>query len=187
MGIQAAVYALAAPFAFLDDELSIIRGYNQINSEDLWAIAHRSFQRSLCFSHLSSLQLCLMLLQTPNPNPAVSDPFSTWALSCSSVSIAENLGINLDPLEWRLPRSEIMLRRRLWWLMYGRHVWHAVVLSRPSHIRSENWDVAPLTTEDFEVDHIEDCKFRNFVLRQCSLVIAHCQLTGIVSDVLSTF
>jgi hypothetical protein len=187
VGIQAAVYALASSFAFLDDELSILRGYDQIKAEDLWAIAHRSYQRALCFSHISCLQLCLLLLQTPAPNPAVSDPLNTWALSCSSVSLAESLGLNLDPLDWKLPLTEIMLRRRLWWLMYSHHIWHAIVLARPSHVNCDNWELSELTVDDFETEKLNDLEFRNFVQRQGSLVIAHCQLAVIAADVLVAF
>ncbi|KAJ9136740.1 Fungal specific transcription factor domain protein [Pleurostoma richardsiae] len=97
IGLRSAVYALAAPFTFLDDELSVSKGYLQVSTEDLWAIAHRSFQRASRLSHLSSLQLCLLLLQMPPQSYVAADPPSFWALSCSALALAESLGVNLDP------------------------------------------------------------------------------------------
>lgn len=187
VGIQSAAYALAAPFAFLDDELSVLRGYVQIPTEELWAIAHRSYERACCFSHLSSLQLCLMLLQMPPPNCAVAEPLSTWALSCSSLSLAESLGVNLDPSEWRLPRKEIMLRKRLWWFTYMQHVWQAIVIARPSHLNNENWDVSKLTSEDFEADQIQDPKLKALTSKHITFCLVHCELSIIAADVLKEF
>jgi hypothetical protein len=187
IGLQSAVYALAAPFTFLDDELSVLRGYGQVPTEDLWAIARRSYQRATCFSHLASLQLCLLLLQMPPPNFAVAEPLSTWALSCSSLSIAESLGLNLEPSEWRLPHKEIMLRRRLWWLAYSDHIWQALVIGRPSHLNDANWDVSKLTADDFEADELQDPEVRATVSRQIPLCLAQCELSIIAADVLGEF
>lgn len=187
IGVQSAVYALAAPFTFLDDVLSVSRGYGQIATEDLWAIAHRSFQRATCLSHLSSLQLCLLLLQMPPPHFAVAEPLSTWSLSCSAVALAESLGLNLEPSDWRLPRKEIMLRRRLWWFTYIQHTWHAVSIGRPSHLNDNNWDVSKLTNADFEGDEIQDPGFRDIVMRHVPICLAQCELSIIGSDILNNF
>lgn len=187
IGIQSAIYALATPFTFLDDELSIKKGYVQVHTDDLWAIAHRSYQRSTCLSHLSSLQLCLLLLQMPPPNYAVAEPLSTWSLSCSALALAESLGLNLDPSNWRLPRAEIKLRRRLWWLTYTQHIWQAVVSSRPSHIHDDNWEVAEITPNDFDADEIQDQAIKTLILRQIPLCLAEIKLASIVADVLKEF
>lgn len=90
VGLRCAVYALAAPFAFLDDQLSVSRGYREGSTDELWAIAHRSFQRANRLSHLSSLQLCLLLLQQPPQSYVAAEPPSFWALSCTSLAIAES-------------------------------------------------------------------------------------------------
>jgi hypothetical protein len=113
VGISAAVFALAIPFSFLDDELSVCKGYAQLPTDDLWAIVHRSFQRCMRTPHLSSLQLCLLLLQEPPHNYAVAQPPSTWALSCSALAISESLGLHLDSSHWRIPQREHKLRKKL--------------------------------------------------------------------------
>lgn len=161
------------------------KGYVQLPTEELWAIAYRSFYRAIRLSHLSLLQLCLLLLQMPPRNFAVAESPSPWALSCSALAIAESLGLNLDPSSWRLPRKEVMLRRRLWWLTYVQHVWHSLVFGRPSHLNDDNWDVSKLTSEDFEGEVHVDPDIRSTILQYIPIVLALCDLSMIAADVLS--
>lgn len=187
LSLRSAVYALAAPFTFLDDELSVSKGYLQVPTEDLWAIAIRSYYRASRQSHLYLLQLCLLLLQMPPQNFVVAEPPSFWALSCSALAIAETLGLNIDPSDWRLPRKEMMLRRRLWWLTYSAHIWQALVCSRPSHINDDNWDVSALKAEDFELEELDDPDIRESIERQIPICLAHCELSIILAAVLKEF
>lgn len=187
VGIQSAVYALAAPFGYLDDALSVMKGYLPIPTEKLWAIARRSFQRANCSSHLSLLQLCLLLLQSPPQNFVAAEPPSAWTLSCSALAIAENLGVNLEPCDWRLPRKEIILRRRLWWLTYTLHTWQAVVFGRPSHINDTNWDVSELTMDDFELDEHQEPRVKDAIEQGSPICIAECDLSTTTAEVLKKF
>ena len=187
IGLRSAAYALAAPFTFLDDELSVSKGYLQVPTEDLWAIAHRSFQRSSCISHLSSLQLCLLLLQMPPRSYVAAEPPSFWALSCSALALAESLGVNVDSSDWRLPRQEIILRRRLWWFTFTTHTWLALVSGRPSHINDANWYVSPLTSADFEGEAHRDPGIQASILEQIPICLAQCELSVIAADVLKEF
>ncbi|KAB5562894.1 fungal-specific transcription factor domain protein, partial [Coniochaeta sp. 2T2.1] len=186
-GLRAAVYALATPFTFLDDELSVSKGYIEVCADDLWAIAHRSFLRASRISHLSSLQLCLLLLQQPPQSYVAADPPAWWALSCSALGLVESLGLNIDPINWRLPRLEIMLRRRLWWFTYSAHTWHALVTSRPSHLNDENWHVTNLAADDFEGDAHGDPDIRESIMQQVPICLAECELAMIAADVLKKF
>ncbi|ATY66976.1 fungal specific transcription factor domain [Cordyceps militaris] len=186
VGIRSVVYALAAPFTFLDDELSVSNGYLAVPTDDLWDVAHRSFQRDSCFSHLSLLQLCLLMLHMPPQNLVVAEPSKFWALSCSAVAIAENLGVNVDPKDWKLPREEVILRRRLWWLTYVGHTWHALVCGRPSHIHESNWCVSSLTEDDFEQGP-QDPTIREAVAQHTPICLAQCELGVIAADVLKEF
>lgn len=187
IGLRSAVYALAAPFTFLDDELSVSKGYWSVPTEDLWAVAHRSFQRASCASHMSLLQLNLLLLQMPPQNYVVAEPLRFWALSCSAVAVAESLGVNMDPARWRLPRGERMLRRRLWWLTHMTHTWHALVYGRPSHINDANWLVSRLTEDDFEKGEGEDLDIREAITQQIPIILAQYELGVIAADVLKEF
>lgn len=187
VGLLSAVYALAAPFTFMDDELSVSKGYLQLPAEDLWNIAHRSFQRASRSSHLSLIQLGLLLLRMPPPNFAVAEPPSGWALSCSVLAMAESLGLNVDPSDWRLPQKEVRLRRRLWWLLIAEHTWQAVVFGRPSHLNESSWDVSPLSHDDFEGDLYPDDDVRAAIVTNIPLCLANCDLSSITADVLRDF
>ncbi|KAH7024848.1 uncharacterized protein B0I36DRAFT_250687 [Microdochium trichocladiopsis] len=187
IGIQSAVFALAAPFTFLDDELSVSNGYGGVPTDELWDIAQRSFHRSSCFTHLSLLQLCLLLLNKPPENFVVAEPVKYWALSCTSVAIAETLGVNVEPKDWRIPREEVMLRRRLWWLMYVGHTWHALVCGRSSHINDTNWSVSPLHEEDFETSEAGSAEVGIFTRQQIPLCLAQSELAVIAADILREF
>ncbi|KAJ5123318.1 GAL4 [Penicillium atrosanguineum] len=185
-GLISAIYAMATPFMFLDDELSLTKGYSDISVNTLWDIAYRSFHRNYSLAHISQLQLGLLLLQKPPDNFAVADSPESWALSCSCLAIAESLGINLDPGGWRLPRSEITLRRRLWWLMYTQHTWHALCFGRSVHLNEDNWDVKELTLDDLEID-FQDPAIEAGVTCYIPLFLAECQLSVIGADVLKEF
>lgn len=187
VGLRAAAYALATPFTFLDDELSVSKGYIEVCTDDLWAIAHRSFQRASRISHLSSLQLCLLLLQQPPQSYVAADPPAWWALSCSALGLAESLGLNIDPSDWRLSRMEVMLRRRLWWFTYSLHTWHALVTSRPSHLNDDNWHVSELTADDFEGAAHGDVDICESIMQQVPICLAECELSVIAADVLKKF
>jgi hypothetical protein len=104
------------------------------------------------------------------------------------VAIAENLGVNIDPKDWRLPRVEKMLRRRLWWFTYTAHSWHALVCGRPSHVHDSNWYVSKLTEDDFERGHDhESPEIRQSIEEQIPLCVAQCELAIIAADVLKEF
>ncbi|KAK5047569.1 hypothetical protein LTR84_006666 [Exophiala bonariae] len=183
-GLRAAVYALAAPYYFLDDYLSVDRGYQQPPTEELWGIAHRGFQRDSRKPHLALVQLGLLFLHRPPQNYAVADVPSSWATACLVLAAAETLGLNLDPSHWKLPPYEIRLRKRLWWLVHVEHTWRALVLGRPSHITDSNWDVSGLTADDFDLDDIADPETRNCVQAQSPFFMALCSLSTIANKVL---
>ncbi|KAL6247635.1 Fungal specific transcription factor [Rhinocladiella similis] len=183
-GLRAAVYALAAPYYFLDDYLSVDRGYQQPSTEELWGIAHRGLQRDSRKSHLGLVQLGLLFLHRPPQNYAVADIPSSWALACSVLAAAESLGLNLDPSDWKLPSHEVRLRKRLWWLVHVEHTWRALVLGRPSHINASNWDVSELTADDFDLDDIADPEARSCVEAQSPYFMALCSLSTIASQII---
>jgi hypothetical protein len=187
VGIRSAIFALAAPFTYLDDELSVSRGYAQLPTEKFWGITQRSYRRSLESSGLPLLQLCLLLLQMPPLNFAVAESPHPWALACSAVAIAESLGLNLDPSDWRLPRREVQLRKRLWWWTFVQHTWFALVFGRPSHLNDDNWDVPPLSVNDLEDGDSQDPTINTSIIAQRPYLLALCELSTIAADILKAF
>ncbi|EFX00605.1 fungal specific transcription factor domain containing protein [Grosmannia clavigera kw1407] len=189
VGLLSAVYALAMPFSFLDDELSLLKGYVPVPTDELWAVTQRSHARTAALSHLSLLQLSLLLLQRPPYNDAVASTADIWSRSCAAVAVAETLGVNCDPSAWRLPRREAALRRRLWWLTYAQHVWHAVGLARPCHLHADCWDVAAPAADDLADDlaFAPDDTVRQIVTAEIPVLLAHWRLSVIAADVLKEF
>jgi hypothetical protein len=175
---------LAIPFCFLDDELSVQKGYRQPPTEELWVIAGRAQRRSFQTSHLETVQLCLLLLQRPPQNFAVADTPSSWALVCSALAAAESLGLHLDPSSWRLPKHEIRLRRRVWWMLYVEHTWRAVVLGRPSHLNPDHWDVSNLHLDDFDADDPMDQENGGLDLIPIQYIIALSEISIIADETL---
>lgn len=185
-GLLAAVYALALPFIHWDERLCVDNVYSQPSSSNLWRIAFRCLQRELQFPKLSTVQICLLLLNQPAPDNTSAENFSVWSLASSGVAVAQALGLHLDPSRWKLPSWEIRLRRRLWWSILVEHSWRALIHGRFSLISHENWNVFPLRPEDFTVDTMSIPE--NALTAQPSeFFIQLCTLTLIADDVFRLF
>ena len=79
--------------------------------------------------------------------------YSEWILCSQIVSLAEELGLGLDCNDWKLPKWERGLRKRLAWAVYLEDKWLSLKLARPSHINESNWMVLPLYDQDFPEKH----------------------------------
>lgn len=67
-----------------------------------------------------------------------------------TVSMAQTLGLHLDPTMWNLPSSEVRTRRRLSWVVFALDKWLAFSFGRPSHISRNDWLVTELDASDIE-------------------------------------
>ena len=97
---------------------------------------------------ISDLQGGLVLMQCPS--------VTSWAMTGHLVAMAQNLGINADCSDWRVPDWERGVRKRAAWALFMQDKWGALVYGRGSHIRPDDWDVKPLTTSDFPETAIDD-------------------------------
>lgn len=79
--------------------------------------------------------------------------YNDWVLCSQVVALAEELGLGLDCDNWKLPKWERGLRKRLAWAVYLEDKWLALENSRPSHIHDLNWVVLDLAEEDFPEKH----------------------------------
>lgn len=129
---------------------------------------------------LSAVQAGLLLLQckhiirvsqTPNnnnnnqgssvpspPNAGINGKFndsdySDWVLCSQVIALSEELGLGLNCNNWKLPKWERGLRKRLAWAVYMEDKWLSLKNSRPSHISEINWAVVNLLEEDFPEKH----------------------------------
>lgn len=161
--LLAAVYVLAIQWWDYDPQLN---RYPKPNTETILKIGMSNYLfEILKRPKLSAVQAGLLLLQcrhvtlTPGDEPnkalgAIGDTaYNEWVLCSQVVAIAEELGLGLNCNNWKLPKWERGLRKRLAWAVYMEDKWLSLKHSRPSHIHPHNWVVAPLFEEDFPEKH----------------------------------
>ena len=152
-GLLAGIYALALPFAAWDESLCLHNAYAPPDVAALWKITYTSLNRELHFPRLFTIQTFLLLLNyLPFDSVSVENPFA-WSMAASMLAMAQSLGLNVDPSGWNIPAWEIRLRRRLWWSVSVEHIWRSITHGRSSMLNDDDWDVTPLTLEDFVIDH----------------------------------
>lgn len=112
--------------------------------QQLNEIAYRTFFQMIERPKLSIVQTGLLMLQCRSEYP------NNWVLCSALVALCEELGLGIDCQDWKLPRWERGLRRRLAWAVWTQEKWTALVESRNSHlILGRNWMVKLLTEDDF--------------------------------------
>jgi len=175
--LLATVYAHALPFCVFDEQLCV-EVYTPPSAEALYDLAWKAAPTGFHTPSLSIVQaLLLMVLRRPT-NKYVADTPTKNVLISACLSIAQALGLNLDPTTWSLPSWEQRLRKRLAWTVYTQEKWVSLTIGRSSHFHKDDWDLVPLQTSDFE-EFDDDSK---------TLVPDHflklCKLTEIVDDIL---
>ncbi|KAI5203956.1 hypothetical protein E4T39_03884 [Aureobasidium subglaciale] len=175
--LLAAVYGHALPFCIFDDQLCV-EVYTPPSTDSLFRIAWSATHPNYHTPSLSVVQTLLLLVQRRPTNKHVADTPVKWTMVTDAVSIAQSLGLNLDPTNWPLPLWEQRLRRRLTWAVFTQEKWIALNTGRSSHIISDDWDVSPLTQDDFELAEGSDDRGYSEHFIQLSM------LTWTVDDIL---
>lgn len=148
-----AIYSIALPFATYDDRLCIDFAYKAPSAQKLFNLAWKSLNRSLHAPTLATVQAALILLLRPPSNELVLDSAFKWALLGILVSTAQTIGLHLDVSHWKLPKQELLLRKRLSWAVFAFDKWFALSLGRPSHINSNDWLLIRLEASDIEDEY----------------------------------
>ncbi|KAL6454804.1 DAL81 Transcriptional activator protein DAL81 [Candida maltosa Xu316] len=160
--LLSAVYVLAIQWWDYDPQLN---RFPKPNVEMILKIGLNNFLLEILKRpKLSAVQAGLLLLQCKHilNSKAVSTQtqtvpsdadYSEWVLCSQVVALAEELGLGLDCNNWKLPKWERGLRKRLAWAVYLEDKWLSLKLGRPSHINELNWGVLPLQEEDFPEKH----------------------------------
>ncbi|KAI5271219.1 hypothetical protein E4T47_05419 [Aureobasidium subglaciale] len=175
--LLAAVYGHALPFCIFDDQLCV-EVYTPPSTDSLFRIAWSATHPNYHTPSLSVVQTLLLLVQRRPTNKHVADTPVKWTMVTDAVSIAQSLGLNLDPTDWPLPLWEQRLRRRLAWAVFTQEKWIALNTGRSSHIISDDWDISPLTQDDFELAEGSDDRGYSEHFIQLSM------LTETVDDIL---
>ncbi|KAI9698530.1 MAG: Fungal specific transcription factor [Candelina mexicana] len=173
----AAVYILALNWWSWNPDLA---HQPKPSREKLEAIALRTLNDAIHRPKLSTVQAGLLLLQRSNGD--------SWNLTAQLVAVGQELGLHLDPTNWRIPAWERGLRKRLAWALYMQDKWSSLIHGRPSHIFAANWAVPPITEGDFPgSDAGTDEKARFETEKGKTLFIQMIALTEILAEVLDTF
>lgn len=171
--LLAAVYVLAIQWWDYDPQLN---RYPKPNVEHILKIAITNYTLEILKRpKLSAVQAGLLLLQckhilhagndeknqinavaqaSASLNSSFSDSdYNDWVLCSQVVALAEELGLGLDCDNWKLPKWERGLRKRLAWAVYMEDKWFSLKNSRPLHINESNFIVQGLAEEDFPEKH----------------------------------
>lgn len=175
--VLAAIYGHALPFCIFDEQLCI-EVYTPPSSDALFKIAYNDAMQRCHTPCLAVVQTLLLMVQRRPTNRHVADTPMKGVMMASCVSIAQALGLNMDPSNWPLPLWEIRLRRRLAWAVFVQEKWLSLNSGKHSCIDDEEWELERLGYEDFDESE-EDLKRSSpeHFLQLCSL-------SRIVNDIL---
>ncbi|KAL4795285.1 fungal-specific transcription factor domain-containing protein [Aspergillus venezuelensis] len=135
----AAIYCLAQSFASFDDYLCIELVYTPPSTQTLSDIAWQGLNQATQQPGIIAVQTALILLLHSSAKSLDLESSRKWTLMGMTVSIAQSIGLHLDPGSWNIPEYEIAVRRNLSWLVYSFDKWFAFSLGRPSHISRDDW------------------------------------------------
>jgi hypothetical protein len=173
-----AVYILALNWWSYSPSLSSLP---KPNVNDLEKLVLRMLFEAHARPKVSDVQGGLVLMQRPDVN--------SWAMTGHLVSITQNLGLHLDCSDWQIPDWERGVRKRVAWAIFMQDKWGALIYGRPSHIRSDDWDMQPLVSSDFPETAKDDDDEEGSaeVEKGKQTFINMVSLTEIVADLLDEF
>jgi hypothetical protein len=176
--LLAAVYLLALNWWSYSNELAL---QPKPDVSHLEVLTMRSFSNIIHRPKLSTIQAGLLLLQRPEGN--------SWALTCQLVGLGQEMGLHVDCTTWQIPSWECGLRKRLAWAVFMQDKWGALMYGRPSHITPVDWDVQPLTEDDFpENSADEDDEDGSTEVEKGRILFCYMvELAEILAQILSTF
>lgn len=85
-----------------------------------------------------------------------NDRRHTWHWTGLAYDVARSMGLHREPTTRHTSDKVLHFRRRLWWSLYIRDRLIALGTRRPRRIRDEDFDVAMLTLEDFDLAPLEE-------------------------------
>lgn len=80
----------------------------------------------------------------------------TWHWTGLAYDVARSMGLHREPTTRYASEKVRRFRRRLWWSLYIRDRMIALGTRRPMRIRDDDFDVAMLTLEDFDIEPLEE-------------------------------
>ncbi|KAK9440987.1 N-terminal binuclear Zn cluster-containing/DNA binding domain-containing protein [Metarhizium brunneum] len=108
----------------------------------IWNLANEAVYSELYLSPGISIIKAILLNISGRPTTSI---IGNGVLLGSAVSMAHSLGLNHNPLPWKIPQSEKYLRMKLWWSLLLHDRWLSLAHGTPPHISRIQYDV-PLPT-----------------------------------------
>ncbi|KAH8690613.1 fungal-specific transcription factor domain-containing protein [Talaromyces proteolyticus] len=111
----------------------------------------------------------------------------------SLIGMSHDIGLNVDPTNWRISETDKKRRIRLWWAVYMQDKWVALTLGRPSFLHDEQSNVPMVTISDFdhgesEVSYLSALASSRIMYSvSTGMFVAMAELSVLLSDILSTF
>lgn len=90
----------------------------------IWNLANEAVYSELYLSPGISIIKAILLNISGRPTTSI---IGNGVLLGSAVSMAHSLGLNHNPLPWKIPQSEKYLRMKLWWSLLLHDRWYATV------------------------------------------------------------
>ncbi|ANB11727.1 Dal81p [Sugiyamaella lignohabitans] len=139
--LLAAVYILALKWWYYDVNLSSLPKPDI--TAKLYQLAVESFHKVCGHPKIPVVQAGILLVQCKPSDDR------HWLICSQVVPCAERIGLGLDCQNWKVPKWERGLRKRLAWAVYLLDKWLSLIEAQPSHISDNYWLVAKLTPDDF--------------------------------------
>jgi Fungal specific transcription factor domain len=179
--LMTCLYCLAAGFW---SKSEILREHPVPETSELWNHAFIALAVETRTPNLDTVKALLLYMQLPSHFVREPTRPGQWASGSLLVGISQDIGLHIEPSNWRIPNRECKERRILWWAVYAHDKWAAHWLGRPSHINPNDWNVKPLTLDDFSDD--SSMLHVNSLISSRSF-IAFTQLATILDEVLQMF
>ncbi|GHJ89746.1 hypothetical protein NliqN6_6148 [Naganishia liquefaciens] len=171
-----APYALfAAILAHMTTYISEIRAHHK----QLWVQVLLAMEDEFRLPRLQTVQLALVILTS---RPAINSGQNT-ILTARAIGAAQLIGLHVDPTNWKLPRWERNLRKRVMWGLIIHDKWRALIFGRPSNLHSSSFSVSLPTLDDMDPDTDPSPEVQDSMRAFCGL----CRLTLILDDLLVEF
>lgn len=139
-----------AGVTFVDGKLLRERGYagRKAARKELFGRVQLLYGLDCEPDRLSLLQAVLLMTYWYDSQ---ADDKDTWYWMGVALGRAQVLGLHREPDPSRTPPRARQLKRRIWWSCVVRDRLLALGIRRPSRIRNEDFDVSPLTIDDFDL------------------------------------
>lgn len=151
------------------------------NHLDFWNDIFAALTVETRAPNLDTVKGLLLYMQLPSRFVKEPNRPGQWPLSCLLAGVAQDLGLQIDPSNWRIPLAERKARRVLWWAVHAHITWTAHFLGRPPQLSSVSCDVKPLVVDDFTD---ESLMIHLGHLASARVFIAFSQISCILEEVL---